>query len=77
MLTETGVISIVTMGFAFLTGALGFAYKSKCSNFKCCCIDVTRDIKTELKEDMPMFPITRSPSTDKDRSPTSRHNITI
>lgn len=52
MLTETGIISLATLTFAFLTGVLGVCYKSKCSHMKCCCIDIVRDTEVELKEDM-------------------------
>jgi hypothetical protein len=53
-LTETGLISIITLGMAFLTAALGVAYKAKCSHIKCCFgfMDIDRDIKSELKEDL-------------------------
>ena len=68
MITETGIITLATMGFAFLTAFLGICYKSKCTSFKCCCFDIKRDIKTELKEDMPMMlpntPNTRQTSLD-------------
>lgn len=52
LISETGIISLSTMFLAFLSAALGVAYKSKCSHMKCCCIEVDRDIKSELKEDM-------------------------
>lgn len=53
-ITETGLISIITIGMAFLSACLGVAYKAKCSHMKCCfgCMDIDRDIKSELKEDL-------------------------
>jgi hypothetical protein len=53
-LTETGLISIITIGMAFLSAVVGVCYKSKCSHIKCCygCMDIDRDIKSELKEDL-------------------------
>jgi hypothetical protein len=52
-LTEVGLISLATMGFAFLTAALGVAYKSKCSHVRCCgCMEIERNIEIELKEDL-------------------------
>ena len=38
------------MGFAFLSGALAYALKSKCSRVKCCCLEIIRDIDAELEE---------------------------
>lgn len=51
LLTETGLISIITIGTAFLSAALGFCYKSKCSRIKLACIEIERDTNTELEED--------------------------
>lgn len=52
MITETGLISIITIGTAFLSAALGFCYKSKCSHIKMGCIEINRDTTVELKEDL-------------------------
>jgi hypothetical protein len=38
------------MGFAFLSGALAYLLKSKCSRVKCCCLEIIRDIDAELEE---------------------------
>ena len=57
-----GDITQGVYGFFFLSlttlvcGGLGllirFAYKSKCTSAEICCIKITRDIETELKEDL-------------------------
>ena len=49
-LSETFWITFTTMGFAFLSGALAYALKSKCSRVKCCCLEIIRDIDAELEE---------------------------
>ena len=49
-LSETFWITFTTMGFAFLTGSLAYALKSKCSRVKCCCLEIIRDIDAELEE---------------------------
>ncbi len=49
-LSETFWITFTTMGFGFLTGALAYALKSKCSRVKCCCLEIIRDIDAELEE---------------------------
>ena len=46
------IISIISASFTFIIILIKTAYKSKCSKIKCCCIEISRDIKTEEKEDM-------------------------
>ena len=45
-------LSIATLLCSSLTLLIRFCYKSKCSEFKCLCIKVKRDIEIELKEDL-------------------------
>ena len=47
----TFFLSLATMVFGFLAGALGYALKSKCSSIKCCgCIEIIRDVELEARE---------------------------
>lgn len=62
LLTETGLISIITLGTAFLSAALGMCYKSKCSSIKFCGVEINRDTQAELKEDMVMLDRAKKPS---------------
>ena len=66
ILTETGLISIITIGTAFLSACLGFCYKSKCSRIKMGCLEIDRDTKGELKEDL--AEVARRRSITKSRS---------
>lgn len=67
MLTETFLISISTMGFAFLTGMIGICYRSKCSHVRCCgCMEIERNVEIELQEDM--AEVARRRSLEKPRS---------
>ena len=53
-LSETFWITFTTMGFAFLTGSLAYALKSKCSRVKCLgCLEIERDIEAELEDTAP------------------------
>ena len=46
----TFFLSLATMVFGFLAGALGYALKSKCSSMKCCgCIEIIRDVELEAE----------------------------
>ena len=46
----TFFLSLATMAFGFLAGALGYALKSKCSSIKCCgCIEIIRDVELEAE----------------------------
>ena len=49
-LSETFWITFTTMGFAFLSGALAYALKSKCTRVKCFGLEIIRDIDAELEE---------------------------
>ena len=54
-LSETFWITFTTMGFAFLTGSLAYAFKSKCSRVKCLgCLEIERDIEAELEDTIPV-----------------------
>jgi recombinational DNA repair protein RecT len=44
------IISILSASFTFIIILIKTAYKSKCSKIKCCCIEITRDVKIEEKE---------------------------
>jgi hypothetical protein len=65
-LSETFWITFTTMGFAFLTGSLAYAFKSKCSRVKCLgCLEIERDIEAELEDDIPVqLPQTSVPSIE-------------
>ena len=45
-------LSIATLACTFLTLSIKYCYKSKCKEVKLCCLKITRDIETELKEDI-------------------------
>ncbi len=45
-------LSIATLLCTFMTLSIKYCYKSKCKEVKMCCIKITRDIETELKEDI-------------------------
>ena len=45
-------LSLATLLCSSLTLLIRLCYKSKCSEFKCFCIKVKRDIEIELKEDL-------------------------
>lgn len=54
-LSETFWITFTTMGFAFLTGSLAYAFKSKCRRVKCLgCLEIERDIEAELEDTIPV-----------------------
>jgi hypothetical protein len=45
-------LSIATLLCTCMTLSIKYCYKSKCKEVKMCCIKITRDIETELKEDI-------------------------
>ena len=45
-------LSIATLLCTFMTLSIKYCYKSKCKEITFCCIKITRDIETELKEDI-------------------------
>ncbi len=45
-------ISILTIFCGSLGLLIRYSYKSKCSKFKCCCIEIERDIEAEKEEDL-------------------------
>ena len=50
-LSESFYFYLVSTISSFLIVGLGFCYKSKCKNIKCCGIEVDRDVEIEQKED--------------------------
>ena len=52
MVTETFLLSAITIIAGLLSATIAVCYKSKCSHIRCCCFDVERDTTTELKEDL-------------------------
>ncbi len=45
-------LSIATLICTFCALSVKYCYKSKCKDIDVCCIKITRDIETELKEDI-------------------------
>ena len=59
----TFFLSLATMVFGFLAGALGYALKSKCSSMKCCgCIEIIRDV--ELEAELEVTPVQQPPQNE-------------
>ena len=50
--TETFLLSALTIGSGIIMGVVGVCYKSKCSRLKCCCIDIERNVIVEEHEDL-------------------------
>jgi hypothetical protein len=50
-LSESFYFYLVSSISSFLIVGLGFCYKSKCKNIKCCGLEVNRDVEIEQKED--------------------------
>ena len=76
-------LSSSTMAFAFLSCALAYTIRSKCSSVKCCgCIEIIRDIDAEvgLEEQLPpLQPLGQSvnitpPEYNETRSSTRRNS---
>ena len=76
----TFYLSLATLAFAFLSGALAYTIKSKCSSVKCCgCIEILRDIDAEVEleeHNMPPNNIQRSLSQELTEN-TGRRNSQI
>jgi hypothetical protein len=51
-LSETFLISLVATSSATFLVCLRWLYKSKCSNIKCGCIEIQRDVRGEEQLDM-------------------------
>ena len=45
-------LSLATLLCSSLTLLIRFCYKSKCSEFKCLCIKIKRDVNIEKEEDL-------------------------
>ena len=60
---STFFFSLATMAFAFLSGALAYTIRSKCSSVKCCgCIEIIRDIDAEVELEEQITPPIQSNS---------------
>ena len=51
MVTETVLLSALTIGAGLLSGLFAICYKSKCTDISCCCFKVHRDVSVEEEED--------------------------
>ena len=78
---STFYLSLATLAFAFLSGALAYTIKSKCSSVKCCgCIEIIRDIEAEveLEEHQPLPLLNQlnsnTPEYNETRSSTRRNS---
>ena len=45
-------LSVLTLICGGCGLAIRYCYRSKCKNFECCGVKVTRDVETEKEEDM-------------------------
>ena len=75
-------LSFATLTFTFLSGALVYTIKSKCSSVKCCgCIEIIRDIEAEVEleeHNMPAIPPSLIPRTlSQETELTQRRNSQI
>ena len=64
---STFFLSLATMTFGFIAGAIGIAFKSKCTSVKLCgCLEIIRDveIEAEIEENAVQNQIPRSQSGD-------------
>ena len=52
MVTETFLLSVITIVAGLVSGAFALCYKSKCSDVSCCCFSIKRDTRAEEEEDM-------------------------
>lgn len=55
-LSETFLIMLTTTASATVLVCLRWAYKSKCSNVKCCCMEIQRDVSGEERLDVQQPP---------------------
>ena len=59
----TFFLSLATMVFGCLAGALGYALKSKCISIKCCgCVEIIRDV--ELEAELEVTPLQQPLQTE-------------
>ena len=61
LITETFLLSSLTLLLGFFTGVVGMCYRSKCKDLSCCCFHVVRDIEAEEKEDLAAVSAQRIP----------------
>jgi len=54
--SETFLLSALTIGSGIIMGVVGVCYKSKCARFKMCCIDIERNVIVEEHEDLAKQP---------------------
>jgi len=52
VITETFLLSALTIGSGIIMGIVGVCYKSKCAKFRMCCIDIERNVIVEEHEDL-------------------------
>ena len=66
----TFYLSLATLAFAFLSGALAYTIKSKCSSVKCCCgmLEIIRDIDAEVELEENTLPQPIEPLNNTRRS---------
>ena len=66
----TFFLSLATMVFGCLAGALGYALKSKCISIKCCgCVEIIRDV--ELEAELEVTPLQQPLQTEPTTADTS------
>ena len=51
----------ITSTIAFLLGLTKMAYKSKCKEVSCCCINIVRDVESEIEFDEIQQPQEKEP----------------
>ena len=81
---STFFLSLGTLLISAFGICLGYSLKSKCSNVKCCygCVEITRNIKAELKEDEILIeaginPTVQIGGTAPSQNTTIRHRSSI
>ena len=52
MLTEVFYTFVITSAVGLVIGIARMCYKSKCKNFKLCCLQIERDVETENNADL-------------------------
>ena len=66
----TFYLSLATLAFAFLSGALAYTINSKCNSVKCCCVmlEIIRDIDAEVELEEQSLPQPIEPFNNTRRS---------
>jgi len=47
-ISEIGILTIITVCSSIFIIIIKIIMKSKCNRFKCCCLEIDRDIKAEM-----------------------------